>query len=201
MNLAYLHSNQPGLPALLLVLAQWVGVGAVQASADVRGEAITYTSPNGVQERCVMLARMPRRRYRPQLDEAQERALCAIDFYQPMHALCPKLFTTSPGTLVYDLSGGPYARRPAEFEREVCSTGHVVTTEAVGGAISYKMSVNTRETSATFANCVADLLPLRALLRRRGARATVACCAASTSRCTWNAWRGAASRCRPPGRR
>jgi len=151
MNLAYLQSNQPGLPALLLVLGQCVGVGAVQASADVRGESITYTSPNGVQESCVMLARMPLARY-SELDEAQERALCAIDFYQPMHALCPKLFSTSPGTLVYDLSGGPYARRPADFEREVCSTGHVVTTEAVGGAISYKMSVNTRETSATFAN-------------------------------------------------
>ena len=117
-----------------------------------------------------MLARMPGATYRPE-GEAQERRLCAIDFHQPTHALCPKLFSTSPGTLVYDLSAGPYAGRPAEFEREVCSPGHVVTTEAVGGAISYKMSVNTRETSATFANSSLDLLPLRALLRRRGARA------------------------------
>jgi len=152
MNFAHPQSRQPCLPALLLVaLGQWVAAGAAQASADVRGEVVTYLSPNGVQERCVMLARMPGATYRSQ-GEAQERRLCAIDFHQPTHALCPKLFSTSPGTLVYDLSAGPYAGRPAEFEREVCSSGHVVTTEAVGGAISYKMSVNTRETSATFAN-------------------------------------------------
>jgi len=98
-----------------------------------------------------MLARIPGATYRPQ-GEAQERRLCAIDFHKHSHALCPKLFSTSPGTLIYDQSEGPYARRPAEFEREVCSTGDVVTTEVVGSAISYKMSVNTRETSATFAN-------------------------------------------------
>ena len=146
------QSDRLSLPAaLLFAMGQWIGVGAVQASADVRGESVTYVSPNGERERCVMLARMPGARYRAQ-DEAQERALCDIDFHQPTHALCPKLFSTSPGTLVYDLSAGPYADRQAAFEREVCSTGHVVTTEAVGGAISYKMSVNTRETSATFAN-------------------------------------------------
>jgi hypothetical protein len=124
---------------------------AAHASSEVRGETVNYASPNGVQERCVMLARMPGASYRPE-GEAQERRLCAVDFHQPTHALCPKLFSTSPGTLVYDLSAGPYTGRQAAFEREVCSTGHVVTTEAVGGAISYKMSVNTRETSATFAN-------------------------------------------------
>lgn len=132
-------------------LAGLAVAGAAQATADVRGETVTHRSPGGVAERCVVLARMPGASYRP-AGEAQERSLCAIDFYQPGHALCPKLFSTSPGTLVYDLSAGPYARRPADFEREVCATGHVVTTEAVGPAISYKMSVNTRETSATFAN-------------------------------------------------
>jgi hypothetical protein len=152
MHVAHPHSSRASLPALLcLAVVQGVGAGAALASSEVRGDAVTYFSPNGVQERCVMLARMPGATYRPQ-SEAQERRLCAIDFHQPTHALCPKLFSTSPGTLVYDLSAGPDARRPAEFEREVCSTGHVVTTEAVGGAISYKMSVNTRETSATFAN-------------------------------------------------
>jgi hypothetical protein len=152
MNTEPLHPCRLAGPALLLfALAQCFVAGAVQASSEVHGETVTYASPNGVQERCVMLARMPGATYRPQ-GEAQERRLCAIDFHQPTHALCPKLFSTSPGTLVYDLSAGPFARRPAEFEREVCSTGHVVTAEAVGGAISYKISVNTRETSATFAN-------------------------------------------------
>jgi hypothetical protein len=137
--------------AAAIVTTGLLAMGGAAASSDVRGDAVIHRSPGGVEERCVMLTRMPGATYRPQ-GEAQERRLCAIDFHQPTHALCPKLFSTSPGTLVYDLSAGPYARRPAEFEREVCSTGHVVTTEAVGGAISYKMSVNTRETSATFAN-------------------------------------------------
>jgi hypothetical protein len=137
--------------AAALLLTGLLGAGGAPASSDVRGEAVTYRSPGGAEERCVMLARMPGASYRPE-GEAQERRLCAIDFHQPTHALCPKLFSTSPGTLVYDLSAGPYAGRQDAFEREVCSTGHVVTTEAVGGAISYKMSVNTRETSATFAN-------------------------------------------------
>lgn len=125
--------------------------GMATASSDVRGDATSFTSPHGVAERCVVLARMPGARYRTE-EEAQERQLCSIDFHLHSHALCPKLFSTSPGTLVYDLSAGPYAGRQADFERDVCSQGRVVTTEAVGGAVSYKMSVNTRESSATFAN-------------------------------------------------
>ncbi len=121
------------------------------ASDAVRGETFAHAAPSGIKERCVMLARMPGGHYRA-AEEAAERALCAIDFHDGTHALCPKLFSTSPGTLVYDLADGPYAGRAATFEREVCPGGHIVTTEAVHGAISYKMSVNTRETSATFAN-------------------------------------------------
>jgi hypothetical protein len=62
------------------------------------------------------------------------------------------VFSTSPGTIVYNLTGGPYAGRAAAFEPEVC--GRSVVTKAAPGAepISFKMSVNTRETSATFAN-------------------------------------------------
>jgi len=99
MHLDHLHPSRCSLPALnLFALGQWFGAGAAHASSLVRGEIVTYTSPNGVQERCVMLTRMPGATYRPQ-GEAQERRLCAIDFHQPTHALCPKLFSTSPGTL------------------------------------------------------------------------------------------------------
>jgi hypothetical protein len=121
------------------------------ASADVRGEVFAFTSPAGVQERCVMLTRMPGATYRD-ADVAEERAFCAIDLHGRTHAMCPKLFSTSPGTLVYDLRGGPYTDNPAGFERDVCPRGHVVEKEAADEPISFKMSVNTRETSATFAN-------------------------------------------------
>jgi hypothetical protein len=121
------------------------------ASADVRGEVVTFTSPAGVQERCVMLARMPGATYRD-ADVAEERTFCAIDLHGRTHALCPKLFSTSPGTLVHALDGGPYAGDPAGFERDVCPRGHVTAKEAADEPLSFKMSVNTRETSATFAN-------------------------------------------------
>jgi hypothetical protein len=121
------------------------------ASDAVRGESVVHTAPSGVRERCILLARMPGSVYRAE-QEREERELCAIDFRDGTHALCPKLFSTSPGTLVYDLAGGPYARRAGDFEREICPQGRIVTSEAPRGAISFKMSVNTRETSATFSN-------------------------------------------------
>jgi len=126
-----------------------MGQGAV-ASSDVRGEVTGFTSPNGAKERCVALARMPGGRY-SDADSAKEAEFCAIDFYGKTHALCPKVFSTSPGTLVYALEGGPYAGNPAGFESAACGGG-IHKSAASGEPISYKMSVNTRESSATFAN-------------------------------------------------
>jgi len=124
--------------------------GSATASSDVRGQVTEFTSPNGETERCVALAHMPGGRY-TEADKAKEAEFCAIDFYGKTHALCPKVFSTSPGTLVYALAGGPYAGNPAGFEAEACGGG-VHKIAASGEPISYKMSVNTRESSATFAN-------------------------------------------------
>ena len=131
--------------------AALAAAGPAAASEQVRGESFAFTSPGGVQERCVMLARMPGAAYR-ETDIQEEKAFCAIDLHGRTHAMCPKLFSTSPGTLVYDVSSGPYGGNPVGFEREICPRGHVVEKEAVDEPISFKMSVNTRETSATFAN-------------------------------------------------
>ena len=117
----------------------------------VTGQVTTYRSPQGVEERCVVLARMPGARY-AERDRAEEDAFCRIDFHSGSHALCPKLFSTSPGTLVYDVTSGPYAGRAAAFESEVCTRTHGIAHDAADEPLSYKMSVNTRETSATFAN-------------------------------------------------
>jgi hypothetical protein len=125
--------------------------GPAAGSANVRGNAVAHTSPKGVEERCVMLARMPGAAYRDR-DVAEEKSFCAIDLRGRTHAMCPKLFSTSPGTLIYDLTSGPYAGDPAGFERDICPQGHVAVKDAADEPLSYKMSVNTRETSATFAN-------------------------------------------------
>jgi len=120
-------------------------------SADVVGAVSKFRSPGAVEERCVVLARMPGAIYRD-VDHREEKAFCAIDLHERTHAMCPKLFSTSPGTLVYDVSSGPYAGNAAGFEEDICPRGHAVEKEAVDEPISFKMSVNTRETSATFAN-------------------------------------------------
>jgi hypothetical protein len=131
-----------------------IGIDAAMpaaGSSEVKGAVSVFKSPGGVGERCVVLARMPGAIYRD--SEAREEAgMCEINFYAGSHALCPKLFSTSAGTLVHDLRGGAYAGQVERFEHEVCPRGHVVAREAADVPVSFKMSVNTRETSATFAN-------------------------------------------------
>ena len=121
------------------------------ASSVVGGRALTFTSPGGFEERCIILDRMPGAVYRDS-EVREEEGFCAIDFYAGTHALCPKLFSTSPGTLIHDLRGSAYAGAADRFERDVCPRGHVVAREAADVPVSWKMSVNTQESSATFSN-------------------------------------------------
>lgn len=135
---------------ILLAAALQLATPLASGSSDVRGTVTEFTSPNGARERCVALAHMPGGDYSA-ADKAEEAGLCSIDLHARTHALCPKVFSTSPGTLVYSLEGGPYAGNPAGFEGQACGGG-VNKKTAAGEPISYKMSVNTRESSATFAN-------------------------------------------------
>lgn len=148
---AALHARR-ALGALLLAV---VGLGitgpVALASSAVTGAVTEFQSPRGNTEQCVALDHVPGGRY-SQADAAKEREFCGIDFYGDTHALCPKVFSTSPGTLIFDLAGGAYAGDPARFEREACAGGGVHKRGASGDPISFKMSVNTRESSATFAN-------------------------------------------------
>jgi hypothetical protein len=119
-------------------------------SSEVRGSIAEFVSPEGARERCVALAHMPDGAY-TEADRAKETEFCAIDFHGDSHAICPKVFSTSPGTLIYRLAGGSFAGNRAGFEREACG-GNLNRSSAGSEPISYKMSVNTRESSATFAN-------------------------------------------------
>lgn len=137
----------------ICVIAGWMLLtgSPAFASPKVKGKLREYVSPRGVKEACVVLDRMPGGVY-SEADSQQESSLCAINLNAQSHAVCPKLFSTSPGTLIYDLSAGPYAGNPAGFERDVCPKGRAVEREAVGDPVSFKMSVNTAKTSATFSN-------------------------------------------------
>ncbi len=143
------HHTTP--PLLLAAACALLTAVTGLASSNVTGKVREFRSPGGVTETCVALNRMPGGAY-SEADTQQEGALCVVDFYATAWAVCPKLFSTSPGTLVYDLSAGPYANNPAGFERDICPKGRPVEREAVGEPVSFKMSVNSAKTSATFSN-------------------------------------------------
>lgn len=125
-------------------------VPCLAVAAEVPGESTRWLSPNGVTEVCVAVPQMAGGAY-TDADRAQEQKLCAIDFYDGSHALCPKTFSTSPGTLVYPLPSGPFAGKAAEFERAHCAAHHIEKSDAPVAPVSYKMTMNTPDTSATFA--------------------------------------------------
>jgi hypothetical protein len=96
------------MPRRLALLLAALAAPPAAASDAVRGAETTFTSPNGVVERCVRIAPMPGADY-SKGDLKDEEAYCAIDLYAADVAVCPKTWSTSPGMIVYDVSEGPYA--------------------------------------------------------------------------------------------
>lgn len=119
------------------------------AGAQVLGTTTAYTSPRGVEERCVAVSGIPGGSYSDR-DRAEERRLCSIDLWAPSVALCPKTWSTSPGTLIYDVSSGQYANDAARFEREACARGGRARAAAAGELARHKQTINTVDSSATF---------------------------------------------------
>jgi hypothetical protein len=131
--------------ALALVL-----IGApVLASDTVRGDETVFRSPNGVTERCVRIASVPGGVYDKD-DREQEEAYCAIDLYLADTAMCPKTWSTSPGTMIYDISQGPYAGNRSEFERNACKEGKSAGRLAKETLAKFKPTMNAKGTSGTF---------------------------------------------------
>jgi hypothetical protein len=136
------------MPTVTLALAATVLMHGA-AWSEVRGDATVYSSPLGVEERCVAVAHVPGGVYSA-TDRAEEERLCAIDLWASSVAMCPKTWSTSPGTLIYDISSGPYANEPARFEREACPQGGRAIRSAAGELAKHKQTINTRDSSATF---------------------------------------------------
>ena len=126
-----------------------LGTHAGQAAQSVRGTVTHFQSPAGVAEECVALDPIPGGFYSEQ-DRAEEKSFCAIDFHVPSVALCPKTWSTSAGTLVYDISSGTHANDPARFEREICRRGASAREEATRELAKNKQTINTPDSSATF---------------------------------------------------
>ena len=100
-------------------------------------------------------------------DQRTEANYCAIDFASPSVALCPKLWSTSPAMLVYDLVSTQWADNAAGFEAEICARGTRARKETGGELAMFKNSVNGRETSGTFAPASLLYYHLSRLLQTR----------------------------------
>ena len=100
----------------LLTAALALASGGLSAT-PVSGEVTEFRSANGLVEQCVQIADFPGAHYTED-DLAQEQRYCALDFARL--ALCPKLWSTSPGTILFEIEGSDYGG----FEKSYCADGH-----------------------------------------------------------------------------
>ena len=126
-----------------------VAAEASLASDRVAGDEVFHQSPNGIAERCVRISPAPGGVYSKD-DLKKETEYCEIDFYADNVAMCPKTWSTSPGTMIYDITGGPYAGDRLEFERNACKEGKSAKDLAKSDLAKFKPTMNARGTSGTF---------------------------------------------------
>ena len=108
-------------------------------------KVINYTSPNGIKEQAISLAEIPEGTYKSR-DKKKENAFLAVDFYSSKIALCPKTWSTSPGTMVRDISQTGISQRT--YEKNHCTGKTVAGT--VKKLAKFKQTMNQRGTSGTF---------------------------------------------------
>jgi hypothetical protein len=114
------------------------------AAAPVAGEATVFATPAGITEQCIRIADFPGAHYTKH-DRREERDHCSLDFASL--ALCPKLWSTSPGTIIYEIESSDYNG----WERQHCASGHHAKEAARHHPANFKVSANARDTSATYA--------------------------------------------------
>ena len=131
-----------------IFIAAAVLTTSLPALAEVAGETTEYVSPNGLTEKCVRIAPPPGAHYSKH-DRKEEADFCALDLHRL--ALCPKLWSTSAGTIVYDIGDGATAEDIRAWELQHCSQGHHARQAAEHKPAVFKVSVNERDTSATYA--------------------------------------------------
>lgn len=138
------------LQSILVLLFFWAGPGiaTAMAAAPVSGAATSYVSPNGLSEQCIEITPMPKAHYSKK-DLNRQAEYCSIDFSKV--AVCPKLWSTSPGTIVYQIDLSEYDGDYLKFEGQHCAEGHHARAAAIDKLASFKVSVNHRDTSGTYA--------------------------------------------------
>ena len=129
------------------------------------GRSPTFTSPNGIVERCVRIAPIPGGDYDDGRSRGRGRRTARSTSMPRDVALCPKTWSTSPGMMVYDITEGPYAGDRAAFERNACQEGKSAKDLAEDDLAKFKVTMNAEGHERDLRAVVAALLPLLALLR------------------------------------
>ncbi|RZA08594.1 MAG: hypothetical protein EOP11_04395 [Proteobacteria bacterium] len=121
-----------------LVFASFLSVLAGLPAA----RAAEFTSPRGVNEQCLSIARVGGA-YSAK-DDKTEAKLCGYDIYREEIAVCPKLWSTSAGTMLYSTVAKGVSQR--EYEASKCGQkkGHDKLAK-------FKTTMNQSGTSGTFA--------------------------------------------------
>jgi hypothetical protein len=109
------------------------------------------------KEQCIALNRFSQEsgaRYFPK-DTDEEQKLCVVAFDDKAIGLCAKTWSTSPGTIVYDIGKAKYNGNPSLFESEYCPKQRALKgkIEGIDKIASFKQSVNGQfhqKTSATY---------------------------------------------------
>ncbi len=127
-------------------------------TASAHADQFQGTAKDYGKEQCFLLTRFAEQsgaHYRSN-DSKKEEDLCAIDFNNKGIGLCPKTWSTSPGTVIYDIEKSSYNGNPGKFESDYCPKQRALKGKVAGvdKLASYKQSVNgqfNQSTSATFA--------------------------------------------------
>ena len=107
-----------------------------------------FTSPNQIIEQCIAIEKLPLGDY-SQKDLGEEQRLCALNFYDDSVALCPKTWSTSPGTIVdsfKNVSGKNLATSSNEAESSLCKGKN----SPMDSLAKFKQTMNQADTSGTF---------------------------------------------------
>jgi hypothetical protein len=116
-------------------------LAAAAVVAEPRGETTLSTSPRGQTEKCIALTKLPGGIYSDK-DVENEKEYCAINFYNNSVALCPKTWSTSPGTIVHDAAKS--GKTSVQAEASDCGRNSKLKSIA-----KFKQTMNRADTSGT----------------------------------------------------
>lgn len=133
---------------LLLSLAPFTLICAsTMATEIISGDIFSFTSLNLVSENCIITEKLDEELYSKK-DLKKEKEFCELDLYENANlGVCPKTWSTSPGTIIYKLAGTSYENRKVEFESEVCGSGKTKQFKSIA---KFKNSMNQEGTSGTY---------------------------------------------------